>query len=702
MKKIVFPLAISIFIMISGWSLPVIASSQVTIDTQEFIGQWYISGVTGYLSGNQTITLDEGSYIIKPTGNGGFSFDVAADGTVTVPDGVSGVGGENILTFNTIDVLIDPGDFSGLYYVNRITGYIGESVIVSLIPGLSYGINAAGTGQFSFDVGLDGTVTIPNGVYAVGGQNILTFNTTQVYLDPADFSGFYYVNRITGYIEDVVMLNLVPGVSYGVKAAGTGAFSFDVDENGMVTIPNGVSAVGGQNILTFNTTEVLIDPSDYSGLFYVNWITGLIDTPVSVNLVPGVSYNVVPGSKSFSFEVAGDGKVTVTNGVSAVGGQNILTFNTIEVSIDPADFSGTFYIRNVTSTCSIPIILKLVPGISYSTGVGVSFFDFDLAVDGTVTIPNGVSAMGGQGIVIFNTTQIWITPDTDESYFLRAVTMAISGETSLLLVPGSKYKITSGIESIDFSLSEPCSIDPATAILNGTTFSINCGSPDTDDDGVPDEFDNCQTIVNPQQVDQDLDGIGNECDSDLDGNNFNNDSDNCPDISNIGQEDTDGDGVGDECDPDSDGDAVPDINDNCPSTPNADQSDSDGDSQGDACDLDDDNDGVEDTFDNCQFAFNPDQFDYDTNGQGDVCDGDIDSDGLPNEEDLCPLSPLDQLVNNYGCTGAEFIVYSCKEENFVQHGKYVSCVAHVANDAVNQGIITKKEKAVFIREAAKK
>jgi hypothetical protein len=43
----------------------------------------------------------------------------------------------------------------------------------------------------------------------------------------------------------------------------------------------------------------------------------------------------------------------------------------------------------------------------------------------------------------------------------------------------------------------------------------------------------------------------------------------------------------------------------------------------------------------------------------------------------------------------------CVSTDFIQHGQYVSCVAHAANDAVNQGLLTSKEKARFVREAAK-
>ena len=48
-----------------------------------------------------------------------------------------------------------------------------------------------------------------------------------------------------------------------------------------------------------------------------------------------------------------------------------------------------------------------------------------------------------------------------------------------------------------------------------TTTTINfTTAPDTDSDGIPDASDNCPLVFNPSQFDNDLDGIGDCCDSD--------------------------------------------------------------------------------------------------------------------------------------------------------------------------------------------
>ncbi len=70
---------------------------------------------------------------------------------------------------------------------------------------------------------------------------------------------------------------------------------------------------------------------------------------------------------------------------------------------------------------------------------------------------------------------------------------------------------------------------------------------DVDGDQVPDIFDNCVLVSNPDQVDLNQSGRGDACE-DFDQDGVPNSVDNCPSRPNGQQSDIDGDGVGDACD----------------------------------------------------------------------------------------------------------------------------------------------------------
>lgn len=107
---------------------------------------------------------------------------------------------------------------------------------------------------------------------------------------------------------------------------------------------------------------------------------------------------------------------------------------------------------------------------------------------------------------------------------------------------------------------------------------------------------------------------------DTDGDLVPDSSDNCPSVSNADQANNDGDAMGDACDADDDNDTVIDTTDNCDFTVNLNQSNIDGDTDGDLCDTDDDNDTVADASDNCPVTANTNQLDSDGDNIGNECD----------------------------------------------------------------------------------
>jgi len=170
------------------------------------------------------------------------------------------------------------------------------------------------------------------------------------------------------------------------------------------------------------------------------------------------------------------------------------------------------------------------------------------------------------------------------------------------------------------------------------------GAPivDTDGDGCPDESDSFPED-STECSDFDLDGIGDNADTDDDNDGaLDDDEINC----NTDQYDqssypidTDGDGICDEIDSDDDDDGVRDLEDDFP-LDSSEWEDSDSDGIGNNADTDDDNDGVLDTLEtDCGTdPLNSLEFPVDLDGDGecDALDTDDDGDGYDDDEDVFP------------------------------------------------------------------
>jgi len=168
--------------------------------------------------------------------------------------------------------------------------------------------------------------------------------------------------------------------------------------------------------------------------------------------------------------------------------------------------------------------------------------------------------------------------------------------------------------------------------------------PDTDNDGIADNVDNCPNIANPNQADCNGDGVGDVCA-----------------IANGAAQDCNLNSIPDSCETDTDADGIIDACDTCPSVAGPCNGcptnacggcgaalDTDGDGTPDCIDDDDDNDGVVDSMD----AFPLDaseSVDTDHDGIGNNVDTDDDGDGFDDATDLCPLDANKSKPGQCGC-----------------------------------------------------
>jgi hypothetical protein len=182
-----------------------------------------------------------------------------------------------------------------------------------------------------------------------------------------------------------------------------------------------------------------------------------------------------------------------------------------------------------------------------------------------------------------------------------------------------------------YPLTEP----PEHTLTRCDQIGVGASATDPDVDGIAGSCDNCPTTYNPDERDFNLNGTGDACDPDADGDGVLNASDLCaftplgqsPDVNGCSQVQVDQDLDG-KCDPGKSSPTLCTGTDNCPAAYNPGQADWNSNGIGDTCE-DFDNDGSFDVQDNCRAVYNPFQEDINSNGVGDACDpGDFDADGF--------------------------------------------------------------------------
>lgn len=109
----------------------------------------------------------------------------------------------------------------------------------------------------------------------------------------------------------------------------------------------------------------------------------------------------------------------------------------------------------------------------------------------------------------------------------RSLALSITATITLscLAIPPSFARGQRCERTTDCPLGYRCEIDHE---FDGRKKCFVDLSVDYDRDGVPNAYDNCGNKPNPGQEDYDRDGVGDKCDSDIDGDGISNNRDRCP------------------------------------------------------------------------------------------------------------------------------------------------------------------------------
>ncbi len=540
---------------------------------------------------------------------------------------------------------------------------LGGNIIVGAYlddPGATPVIDAGSVYLFDGTTGAS-LLTIPNpapaagdqfgaSVAAVGGNILVGANMDDPGVTPVTDAGSAYLfDGATGALL-LTIPNPAPnsGDQFGVSVAGVagnilvGAFQDD---------PGATPVTDAGSVYLFNgTTGVLMlpipnpDPADFDrfgisvGAVGSNILVGAhTDNPGGVTDA-GSAYILDGATGGLLFTLANPAPAIGDRfGVSVAGvGANALVGASMDdPGATPVADAGSAYLFNGGTGALIFPMPNPDPASGDQFGVSVAALGSDLLVGAYLDDPGATP--------VTNAGSVYVLSGVTGAPILAIPNPFPAAEDQFgFSIAGAPGKVMAGAPQDDPGAPSIAEAGSAYVLLT-----------DTDEDGVPDLTDNCPTVPNPGQQNNDGDTLGDACDPDDDNDGVDDSIDNCQFTANPGQANA----VhpltpaGDACeDPDIDG--VFDAADNCPDNANANQANLDGDALGDVCDPDDDQDAVCDSggplpdgtpgtppggcaagtspagVDNCPLIANTDQLNTDGDALGNVCDPDDDGDGF--------------------------------------------------------------------------
>ena len=399
-------------------------------------------------------------------------------------------------------------------------------------------------------------------------------------------------------------------------------------------------------------------------------------TPVSIILANGSAASLNGGPGNYNLEsIQQTGLVTITYYVGENSSVNYsaatvtLVVDVVKVNQNISFNSSPTINFEYSENLSIPIDASASSSLTLSYNLisgNASLNSNIISVNGTGQIIVELSQTGnnqfnaapplnysiniGQGTTVLS---VFSVPSKYEDDLPFQVTPPTSNRLGEIVYSSSNLQVATISGTIIRILNDGQTIITANQIANSnyrsatisTVFIVNEAIiPDSDNDGVDDENDNCISNFNPLQEDFDNDNIGDICDNDDDNDGYLDSNDEFP-LNPNEWSDFDNDGLGDNQDNDDDNDNWTDnIEISCNTNPLDNSSypdDYDGDLIPNCEDQDDDNDGyldIQDEFPENELEWS----DNDQDGIGDNEDQDDDQDGYTdNDESNCDSDPLD-------------------------------------------------------------
>ncbi|MFT5112899.1 MAG: hypothetical protein ACI8P9_002227 [Parasphingorhabdus sp.] len=168
-------------------------------------------------------------------------------------------------------------------------------------------------------------------------------------VNPGSYSGSWSILGNTGNLSGPASVTLQTDATYNfvVGSSATGKFQFSIDSAGNVNSINPDAATGGNGQLSLNNASITVDPDAYGGSYWIEGYNPNSPGQQVFSLVTGLGYTLRVGNEGvgkFSFDVDANGSVSSNDPSAATGGPGLLTFNNVSISVNPNNFTGSYWI----------------------------------------------------------------------------------------------------------------------------------------------------------------------------------------------------------------------------------------------------------------------------------------------------------------------------------------------------------------------
>ena len=512
-----------------GSSLTIVGVGQtsVSVNIEETENYFSISGSTTMTVNKKTPTiifdditkqLDDPDFDINPTSDssGLMSFSIA-DPTIATISGntisIIGAGTTEVTVNQSETSFFNSGSITMTLIVNKVTFDISwyESRIRK-----AFSIGQYELKEPTYTSDYDGEIRYVSSNLSIGNftGKTLNFNKIGRVLLSAKFEGSdYYQDAVVQVEFDILKDNqvIIPSelpnetplkdfISIPIPLSATstsGAPVYIKVEQGSAANLSGT--LGNYELITNSQT----------GIVSITYFTVENDHPNYYPATLSFSLDVVKLNQNISFDPEPPLEIPYTENLEIL--INAISDSNLNVNINKLDISNSVLENNTLS------INDLGQVYINTEQEGNQFYNPTTA-NRVITVIPGLTELSDFSIpekFVYD-DDFEITPPTSPRegeivYTSDNPEVAVVSGTTIFIIGIGTCNITAYMESTDFYTSSSISSE----------FVIN--PRDTDQDGVPDEIDNCPDVANPSQLDNDKDGIGNECDPDSNGDGINDD-----------------------------------------------------------------------------------------------------------------------------------------------------------------------------------